>query len=443
MQPSVKSKGPADVFGRPLLNLRISVTDRCNLRCRYCMPEEEYGWLPREKLLSFEEISELAGIFTEVGIEKVRLTGGEPLLRKDLPVLVRMLAQNPVIKDLALTTNGVLLAGQAQALWDAGLHRLAVSLDTLRPDRFLVLTRRDAHAPVLRGIEAARQAGFRALKIDAVVVRGANEDELADLIEFGKRAGAEVRFIEYMDVGGATQWSRSKVVSRAEILDELSRRYGRIEPVVEDSSAPAERFLLADGTVFGIIASTTTPFCRRCDRSRLTADGIWYLCLYAQNGSEEISPQRRHAGRDQVPHREPVGEANRSRCRRTQGSAVTRGVGRNPTAPAGSPLGNAHAGRLGATLLRATAHRSPSARLLAAAQSARHRAFFRNLCNRRERPVSNSMPIRNASTIMKLFSSRPKWPPFHLRINTLVHGAWLREKGLCPERAKDFRTAKA
>ena len=175
MQPSVKSKGPADAFGRPLLNLRISVTDRCNLRCRYCMPEEEYVWLPREKLLSFEEISKLAGIFTEVGIEKVRLTGGEPLLRKDLPVLVRMLAQNPRIRDLALTTNGVLLAGQAQALWDAGLHRLAVSLDTLRPDRFLVLTRRNAHAPVLRGIEAARQAGFRALKIDAVVVRGASK----------------------------------------------------------------------------------------------------------------------------------------------------------------------------------------------------------------------------------------------------------------------------
>jgi len=180
-------KGPLTPSAGPLLNLRISVTDRCNLRCRYCMPEEEYGWLPREKMLSFEEISELAEIFTEVGIEKVRLTGGEPLLRKDLPVLVRMLAQNPRIRDLALTTNGVLLAGQAQALWDAGLHRLAVSLDTLRPDRFLVLTRRNAHAPVLRGIEAARQAGFRALKIDAVVVRGTNEDELADLIEFGKR----------------------------------------------------------------------------------------------------------------------------------------------------------------------------------------------------------------------------------------------------------------
>src|SRR6266436_5829004 len=284
MQPSVKSKGPADAFGRPLLNLRISVTDRCNLRCRYCMPEEEYGWLPREKLLSFEEISELAGIFTEVGIEKVRLTGGEPLLRKDLPVLVRMLAQNPRIKDLALTTNGVLLAGQAQALWDAGLHRLAVSLDTLRPDRFLVLTRRDAHAPVLRGIEAARQAGFRALKIDAVVVRGANEDELADLIEFGKRASAEVRFIEYMDVGGATRWAMDQVVSRAEMLERLAARYGAVEPVVEETSAPADRFRLSDGTIFGIISSTTAPFCASCDRSRLTADGQWLLCLYATAG---------------------------------------------------------------------------------------------------------------------------------------------------------------
>src|SRR6202047_96726 len=183
------------------------------------------------------------------------------------------------------------------AEWTA---RQLVSLDTLRPDRFLVLTRRDAHTPVLRGIEAARQAGFRALKIDAVVVRGANEDELADLIEFGKGAGAEVRFIEYMDVGGATQWSRSKVVSRAEILDALSRRYGRIAPVGEGSSAPAEWFLLADGTVFGIIASTTTPFCRRCDRSRLTADGIWYLCLYAEEGTDLRKSLRGGATREEI-----------------------------------------------------------------------------------------------------------------------------------------------
>jgi cyclic pyranopterin phosphate synthase len=288
------------VFGRLLRSLRVSVTDRCNLRCRYCMPEEEYVWLPREELLTFEEIRELVHAFTELGADNVRLTGGEPLLRRDLPGLVRMLGENPRIQDLALTTNGVQLAEHAQALRDAGLHRITLSLDTLRADRFRALTRRDTHAQVLGGLEAAGRAGFRGTKIDAVVVRGVNEDELADLIEFGKRAGAQVRFIEYMDVGGATQWSRSKVVSRAEILDALSRRYGRIEPVVEDSSAPAERFLLADGTVFGIIASTTTPFCRRCDRSRLTADGIWYLCLYAQKGTDLRKSLRSGVAREEI-----------------------------------------------------------------------------------------------------------------------------------------------
>jgi len=296
----VRRDSPIDRFGRPLRNLRISVTDRCNLRCQYCMPEDEYVWLPREELLSFEEVRDLAGIFTELGVDKVRLTGGEPLLRRDLPVLVRLLAQNTEINDLAMTTNGVLLAEQAQALREAGLHRVTVSLDTLRPERFRALTRRDTHRDVLGGIEAARAAGFRGLKLDSVIVRGVNEDELADLIEFGKATGAEVRFIEYMDVGGATQWSPQKVFSRAAMLEALSRRYGRIEPVVEDSTAPAERFLLADGTVFGIIASTTTPFCRRCDRSRLTADGIWYLCLYARDGIDLRQPVRSGAPREEI-----------------------------------------------------------------------------------------------------------------------------------------------
>ncbi len=291
---------PTDVFGRPLRNLRVSVTDRCNLRCNYCMPEEEYIWLPREELLTFEEISTLVGIFSELGVDKVRLTGGEPLLRRDLHRLVRLLAQNPRIKDLALTTNGVLLAEQARALADAGLHRVTVSLDTLRADRFKALTRRDAHAQVLDGIRAVREAGFRGLKIDSVIMRGANQDELPDLIEFGREVGAEVRFIEYMDVGGATRWAMDKVFSRREILEGLSRRYGRIEPVIEDSSAPAERFLLPDGTVFGIIAATTTPFCRRCDRSRLTADGLWYLCLYALNGTDLRQPLRSGASKDEI-----------------------------------------------------------------------------------------------------------------------------------------------
>src|SRR6202049_2812388 len=291
MLPDAQS--PADVstggalaaqFGRPLRSLRVSVTDRCNLRCNYCMPQEEYVWLPREELLTFEEIARLVDVFTSLGVEDVRLTGGERLLRCDLAGLVRMLAANPRIRDLAMTTNGVLFAEHAEELRAAGLHRVTLSLDTLRPERFLALTGRDTLAQVLAGIAAARRTGFERLKLDTVVLRGTNDEELADLIEFGREAGAEVRFIEYMDVGGATEWSLEKVFTRAEMLDRLGKRYGTITPLNENSSAPAERFRLPDGAVFGIIASTTTPFCRSCDRSRLTADGLWYLCLYAQAG---------------------------------------------------------------------------------------------------------------------------------------------------------------
>ena len=298
---SVTGQAPVtDIFHRPLRNLRVSVTDRCNLRCQYCMPEEEYVWLPREDLLSFEETSRLVDLFTELGVDKVRLTGGEPLLRRDLPALVTMLARNPRVKDLALTTNGVLLAEEAKPLYDAGLHRVSVSLDTLRPHRFRALTRRDSLGKVLDGIKAAREAGFEGVKIDAVIMRGVNDDEFVDLLEYGKRLGAEVRFIEYMDVGGATKWSMDKVVSREEMLDLLGRQYGRIEPVGEVSSAPAERFVLPDGTVFGIIASTTAPFCSSCDRSRLTADGMWYLCLYALHGIDLRTPLRAGASREEI-----------------------------------------------------------------------------------------------------------------------------------------------
>jgi cyclic pyranopterin phosphate synthase len=289
-----------DIFSRPLRNLRVSVTDRCNLRCQYCMPEEEYVWLPRQDLLTFEEINRLVDIFTELGVNKVRLTGGEPLLRRDLPALVKMLAKNPRVKDLALTTNGVLLGEEAKPLYDAGLHRVTVSLDTLRPQRFKALMRRDSLGKVLNGIKAAREAGFERVKIDSVIMRGVNEDELVDLLEYGKRLGAEVRFIEYMDVGGATKWSMDNVVSKTEMLDLLGRQYGRIEPVGEISSAPAERFVLPDGTVFGIIASTTAPFCSSCDRSRLTADGMWYLCLYALNGMDLRTPLRTGASREEI-----------------------------------------------------------------------------------------------------------------------------------------------
>ncbi|MBI4609493.1 MAG: GTP 3',8-cyclase MoaA [Candidatus Rokubacteria bacterium] len=290
----------SDTLGRPLRNLRISVTDRCNLRCQYCMPEEEYVWLPRADILHFEEVSALVDIFVELGVDKVRLTGGEPLLRRGLPTLVRLLAAKTGIHDLAMTTNGVLLAEYARDLFDARVHRVTVSLDTLRPERFKALTRRDSHAKVLAGIDATVRAGLKGLKLDSVVMRGINDDELVDLIEYGKRVGAEVRFIEYMDVGGATLWSMEKVVSRTAILEVLERYYGRIEPVVEESSAPADRFVLPDGTVFGIISSTTAPFCRSCDRSRLTADGMWYLCLYAKQGTDLRRPLRSGASREEI-----------------------------------------------------------------------------------------------------------------------------------------------
>lgn len=289
-----------DTFGRPLKSLRLSVTDRCNLRCRYCMPEEEYAWLPRDNVLTFEELATLTEYFTDLGVDKVRLTGGEPLLRRDLPRLVRLLTRNRRIMDLALTTNGILLGDQAQDLYDAGLHRITVSLDTLRPDRFRALTRRDEHARVLEGIQAVLRVGFTGLKLDTVAIRGFNDDELTDLIEFGRRIRAEVRFIEYMDVGGATEWTMDQVLSREAILDAVSRRYGRVEPVREISSAPAQRFLLPDGTSFGIIASTTTPFCATCDRSRVTADGMWYLCLYAKVGTDLRQPLRAGAPPDSI-----------------------------------------------------------------------------------------------------------------------------------------------
>jgi cyclic pyranopterin phosphate synthase len=274
-----------DNYQRPLRNLRLSVTDRCNLRCSYCMPETDYVWLPREDILHFEEIERLVDVFTGLGVDKVRLTGGEPLLRRGVAELVARLASRPAIRDLAMTSNGVLLASYATALRNAGLHRLTVSLDTLHADRFRRLTRSDEHRRVLEGIAAAAPL-FPGLKIDTVAIRGVNDDELADLIEFGKQYGAEVRFIEYMDVGGATNWSMSRVVPRVEMLATLAARYGTITAVDEQTSAPADRYRLPDGTIFGIIASTTEPFCRACDRSRLTADGMWYLCLYATNGTD-------------------------------------------------------------------------------------------------------------------------------------------------------------
>ncbi|MBL8754794.1 MAG: GTP 3',8-cyclase MoaA [Planctomycetes bacterium] len=275
-----------DRFGRPLRNLRLSVTDRCNLRCQYCMPEEDYVWLPKADVLTFEETLQLVDVFCALGVDKVRLTGGEPLLRQELPVFVRMLADRPAIREIALTSNGVLLAEHAAALRAAGLQRITVSLDTLDRGTFQMLSRRDDLARVLAGIDAARAAGFTDLKLDTVVIDGINDAELPALVDFARGKGAEVRFIEYMDVGGATHWRMDRVVSRERMLQQLTAAFGPIRAIPRNDSAPAERFTLPDGTTFGVIASVTAPFCATCDRARLTADGMWFTCLYAKAGTD-------------------------------------------------------------------------------------------------------------------------------------------------------------
>jgi GTP 3',8-cyclase len=280
-----------DTFGRPLANLRLSVTDRCNLRCQYCMPEQDYVWLPKEDILHFEEIDRLVDVFATLGVNRVRLTGGEPLLRKDLPILVDRLAAKSRIADLAMTTNGVLFAPMARDLKRAGLHRVTVSLDTLQPERFVQLARVNELDRVIAGIDAAADV-FPGFKIDMVVIKGVNDDEIVPMVEFAKARGGEVRFIEYMDVGGATHWSWDQVTTRAEMIALLASQYGRVEAIHEQSSAPADRFRLPNGTVIGIISSTTDPFCSACDRSRLTADGMWYLCLYATRGTDLRGPLR-------------------------------------------------------------------------------------------------------------------------------------------------------
>jgi cyclic pyranopterin phosphate synthase len=288
-----------DTLGRPLRTLRVSVTDRCNLRCHYCMPEEDYVWLPKQDLLTLEEVAHLADFFGALGVDRLRITGGEPLLRRNLASLIARLAERPWLRDLSLTTNGVLLGQVASELRQAGLHRITVSLDTLRGDRFERMTKVDRLADVLAGIDAVKRAGFPNLKLDAVITRGDNDDELVDLVDFARSVDAEIRFIEYMDVGGATEWRPDAVVSERDILARLTEQYGPITEISEPgSSAPASRFRLPGGQVFGIIASTTKPFCRTCDRARLTADGVLFLCLYAQHGTDLRRPLRAGASTD-------------------------------------------------------------------------------------------------------------------------------------------------
>ena len=280
---------PHDTLGRPLRALRISVTDRCNFRCGYCMPREVFGpdypFLPREGLLSFEETTRLARIFAGLGVSKIRLTGGEPLLRRELPSLVRMLAAVPELEDIALTTNGVLLPELAPALRAAGLRRLTVSLDTLRPDRFQAISDTDLPlSRVLAGLEAALNAGFGPLKLNCVLQRGVNDDEVLDLAAFAREQGHILRFIEFMDVGTTNGWRLDAVVTAAEV-HRLIHASWPLEPLTTSEGVVARgwRYLDGKGEV-GLIASVSAPFCRSCDRARLSADGHLYTCLFAGEG---------------------------------------------------------------------------------------------------------------------------------------------------------------
>ncbi len=285
-----------DTFGRVHNNLRISVTDRCNLRCTYCMPEEVV-FVDRSELLSFEEIVRFVRVGVGLGIDKVRLTGGEPLMRRGLPGLVHMLSAIEGIRDIGLTTNGILLADQAGPLYEAGLRRINVSLDTLDPDRFRQLTRRDGLEKVKEGIFAAKRAGFDPIKINAVSIRGITEYEVAPLSRFAREHGFQMRFIEYMPIG-ADQWERSKVYFAHEILEKLEQEVAPLVPADDyDPRAPAMEFRYTDGGGrVGIIASVSRPFCMSCNRVRLTSDGKLRNCLFALDEVDVKGLLRNNAG---------------------------------------------------------------------------------------------------------------------------------------------------
>jgi cyclic pyranopterin phosphate synthase len=291
-----------DPFGRTIGDLRISVTDRCNFRCTYCMPEEGMQWLPRSEVLTFEEIERLATIFVErYGVSGIRLTGGEPTVRAHLPVLVAKLARLGV--DVAMTTNGSALRRQAHGLREAGLRRVNISLDTLDRSKFEQMTRRDELLNVLDGIDAAVEAGFEPVKINAVVQRGVNDDELVDLATFGRERGIEVRFIEFMPLDATGHWMTSDVVGQDEIVAAISAVYP-LEQVPARGAAPADRWRYLDGAgTVGVIPTVTKPFCGDCDRVRLTAEGQFRTCLFATDEFDLRAAMRAGEDDDQLAAR--------------------------------------------------------------------------------------------------------------------------------------------
>jgi cyclic pyranopterin phosphate synthase len=290
-----------DGFGRVHDNLRVSVTDRCNIRCFYCMPDADVKFGPRESILSFEEIERVVRAGTRLGIRKVRVTGGEPLLRRDLDRLLRRLTSIDDIRDVSITTNGVFLAEHARSLYDAGLRRINVHLDTLDRERFFEITRRDVFDKVLDGIHAAERAGLR-IKINAVAIKNLTEPDILPLAAFGREHDIEIRYIEFMPLDAQDLWQGARVLTAAEILATLRREFGELHAVPDpDPSAPASEYRYADGRgSIGIIASVTQPFCGNCNRLRLTADGHLRYCLFAVEETDIRPALRGHATDDEL-----------------------------------------------------------------------------------------------------------------------------------------------
>ena len=276
-----------DALNRPIKDLRISVTDRCNFRCSYCMPLDEYDWIHKKEILTFEEISRLANLFVRLGVEKIRLTGGEPLVRQNLDRLVAKLSSIGGLKDLCLTTNGALLAEKVAALKASGQKRVNISVDSLSPEKFRQMTKRGDLSKVLDGIFAAKQHGLHPIKLNAVIEKGLNEDDILSLVEFSRDNGFALRFIEYMDVGNSNDWTSGKLVSKKEIIDKINAHYPLREVGRAEGSAPSVDYEFIDGLGdVGVIASVTEPFCSNCTRVRLTADGKIVTCLFSGIGHD-------------------------------------------------------------------------------------------------------------------------------------------------------------
>ena len=290
-----------DALGRQLQDLRISVTDRCNFRCSYCMPLDKYEWINRAEILTFEEIARLAKLFVRLGVQEIRITGGEPLLRQGLEKLVAQLARIEGLKDLSLTTNASVFHEQASALVRAGLRRINVSLDTIDREKFKAMTQKDDLENVMKGLFVAKSFGLSPIKLNAVVQRGVNDDDMIDLVEFSRKNEFWIRFIEYMDVGNSNNWISEKMVSKNEILKIIHARYPLKEMGRHDQSAPAVNYQFLDGIGnIGIIASVTEPFCAGCTRARLTADGRLVMCLFAEKSYDLKRWMREGAGDEEI-----------------------------------------------------------------------------------------------------------------------------------------------